>query len=444
VGRFRLICALVATVVAATVACSSWWMIHDARRAMGEQVRVAEALAAGERAGTLGESLTRSHDFLGVVAKGPAVLAAFRTGDYALLRSIRTSISSNPGISGAAFYGPADELLVSIASQPTGRPDDPPQFRTATNEPEAFASLGHPVRDSDGTVIGGIRVEFSLRGVSPQLRQSFARFDGATSVIDRDGRVLLASGDTTSAAAEARALRAAVMNRSTISAQVAGRIASVAPVPGYDLAVIVSATTAAADAPANRLALRLGIAYLVTGLLLAGLAVLLIAAFRHARRALQASNELLVVQAATDPLTGLANRRALEAAIADLSTHEETTGVVVVDLDGLKTINDTCGHAVGDEALRRTAAAIRSVVRPADLVARLGGDEFVIVLPNSDPWRTADVADRARAAIASIELPAYGHLSATTGIDASGGSDLPNALERADRHLYQGKQLRRV
>ena len=89
-------------------------------------------------------------------------------------------------------------------------------------------------------------------------------------------------------------------------------------------------------------------------------------------------------EADTDVLTGLANRRALErtldAALARAGARSRSVGVVMLDLDGFKAINDTRGHAAGDAALREVAARLRRCVRERDLVARLGGDEFVIVL----------------------------------------------------------------
>ena len=93
-------------------------------------------------------------------------------------------------------------------------------------------------------------------------------------------------------------------------------------------------------------------------------------------------------EADTDVLTGLANRRALErtleAALARAGTRSRSVGVVMLDLDGFKAINDSRGHAAGDAALREVAARLRRCVRERDLVARLGGDEFVIVLTDLD------------------------------------------------------------
>src|SRR4029453_10204200 len=89
-------------------------------------------------------------------------------------------------------------------------------------------------------------------------------------------------------------------------------------------------------------------------------------------------------QALADPLTGLANRRSFDAAMIDAGVWASRTGrplaLVTIHLDHFKTINDTWGHAVGDQALQVVAEAMRSVAEKDDITARLGGDEFVMLL----------------------------------------------------------------
>lgn len=83
-----------------------------------------------------------------------------------------------------------------------------------------------------------------------------------------------------------------------------------------------------------------------------------------------------------DPLTGLRNAAGFEVALEALAQAEDdSVCVVYIDLDGFKAVNDTCGHAVGDDILRQVAGRLRLAVRAGDRVARLGGDEFAVALP---------------------------------------------------------------
>ncbi len=100
-------------------------------------------------------------------------------------------------------------------------------------------------------------------------------------------------------------------------------------------------------------------------------------------------------QALTDVLTGLRNRRALDLAMADLTRSGESFGLMHIDLDFFKQVNDTHGHAAGDHVLRVVASVLSSETRSSDTVARVGGDEFVIALPGMvDVGQLATIARR--------------------------------------------------
>lgn len=161
-------------------------------------------------------------------------------------------------------------------------------------------------------------------------------------------------------------------------------------------------------------------------------------------RQAQADLERLALQ---DPLTGLANRTLLGDRIAQALSWSEETGngppsVLLLDLDGFKTINDSLGHTAGDAVLVEIARRLTSVARPTDTVARLGGDEFAIVMPDTD----GDAADAwAQAALDVLKEPVNVHgrsvwALASIGIRAAEPGETPDVLLRdADTAMYAAK-----
>jgi diguanylate cyclase (GGDEF)-like protein len=150
-------------------------------------------------------------------------------------------------------------------------------------------------------------------------------------------------------------------------------------------------------------------------------------------------------QARTDGLTGLLNHRAcherLGEEIARAAALHRPLGLVVLDIDHFKAVNDAYGHAEGDKVLAAAAERLRSSVREHDLVARLGGEEFALILPGVDGDRAAEAAERARAAIAEVGVGGRA-LSCSAGVaaypeDAVDGGRL---LELADGALYWAKR----
>jgi diguanylate cyclase (GGDEF)-like protein len=151
-----------------------------------------------------------------------------------------------------------------------------------------------------------------------------------------------------------------------------------------------------------------------------------------------------------DPLTGLANRRRWDAALADACAAARRTGtslaVVLADVDHFKEVNDLHGHGGGDEALRLIAGALTARVRVGDVVARLGGDELAVLLPGTDLDRAAGLAEELRAAALELGLPGAGPGSLTLSLGvavASGPDAVPERLTaEADAHLYRAKVTR--
>jgi diguanylate cyclase (GGDEF)-like protein len=197
-----------------------------------------------------------------------------------------------------------------------------------------------------------------------------------------------------------------------------------------------------ATAPLVVLAMRTGSA-LIVGLLAFPLAAVYYSAARSVKREHQANH---------DELTGLLNRKMLASqsgeALAGAAGEGSKVGFLLIDLDrstGLKQVNDTLGHAVGDRLLKLVAYRIEHSVRPGDVVARLGGDEFAVLLPAvREPGAAREVASRLRAALAEpvrLEGMTF-QVEASVGIaiypDDAGTFDL--LMQRADVAMYVAKE----
>ncbi|MEF9387902.1 GGDEF domain-containing protein [Ralstonia solanacearum species complex bacterium KE056] len=168
-----------------------------------------------------------------------------------------------------------------------------------------------------------------------------------------------------------------------------------------------------------------------------------------ALRELQAAHHKLEHQAATDPLTGLANRREfigrVEAEIARSRGGPTPFSVLALDLDRFKVINDTYGHQAGDHVLQRFAKKCLEAIRPHDGVARVGGEEFMVLLPKVPLHAAHAIAEQIRTAIAAspFEL-APGHAVGVTvsiGVSEFGrdGGNIDAILRSADERLYRAK-----
>ncbi|MFO7156858.1 MAG: diguanylate cyclase [Pseudomonadota bacterium] len=153
--------------------------------------------------------------------------------------------------------------------------------------------------------------------------------------------------------------------------------------------------------------------------------------------------------ATTDPLTGLANlrflRESLRREIESVRRYGQKLALMMLDLDGLKEINDRLGHEAGNRALRLLADQIRKCLRGADLAARFGGDEFAILLPHTDLEEGRGLAERLRKSLERIEGLPFS-LRASIGIASAPAGPRAEAdalLEAADRALYEAKRTGR-
>jgi diguanylate cyclase (GGDEF)-like protein len=167
---------------------------------------------------------------------------------------------------------------------------------------------------------------------------------------------------------------------------------------------------------------------------------------------LKQARDKLGLMAATDGLTGLANRRHFDSRLAieynRLCRSDGLLSVIMIDVDHFKAFNDAYGHVLGDDCLRRVADAIsRSLRRPADLAARYGGEEFACFLPDTDEPSAVKIADAVCAEIAALRIPHSGsattsHVTASLGLATMrcvvGRSQL-DAVAAADEQLYAAK-----
>ncbi|HEX5423180.1 MAG TPA: diguanylate cyclase [Candidatus Acidoferrales bacterium] len=163
-----------------------------------------------------------------------------------------------------------------------------------------------------------------------------------------------------------------------------------------------------------------------------------------------AAREELRFRATHDALTGLGTRAVVLESLAREYSRQQREGgafgVILLDIDHFKQINDKHGHLCGDSVLREIAIATKESLRPYDTVGRYGGEEFLAVVPNADAESSLRIADRIRRAIASrvVSIPGYSlHVTASFGIAASTEVEpmIPNALlHAADEALYRAKR----
>jgi two-component system cell cycle response regulator len=157
-----------------------------------------------------------------------------------------------------------------------------------------------------------------------------------------------------------------------------------------------------------------------------------------------------VEMAITDGLTGLHNRRYMEAHLKTLVEQSRKTGrplsLLVADIDHFKRVNDTWGHDAGDQVLREFAARFRRNTRGIDLACRMGGEEFIIIMPDTDLSRAFQIGERLRACIAAepFQIKNANRIRVTASVGLAsieGGSETPEALfKRADNALYAAKR----
>ena len=157
-------------------------------------------------------------------------------------------------------------------------------------------------------------------------------------------------------------------------------------------------------------------------------------------------------QVLEDALTGLRNRRAFDARLAEESARQEryqrALALLMLDVDHFKAVNDQHGHEAGDEVLRRIAAVLRGSVRSTDVAARYGGEEFAVLMPETGLRQAAEAAERIRAGVAALRLASDGQrldIRVSVGVAAvpESAADARDLVGAADAMLYEAKRAGR-
>lgn len=166
-------------------------------------------------------------------------------------------------------------------------------------------------------------------------------------------------------------------------------------------------------------------------------------------RELKATRHELARHAATDPLTGLLNRRAFEKRfnqeVALIQRGAPPAALMLIDLDHFKRVNDTLGHQAGDKVLLRFTALCRQAFRQADVIGRWGGEEFVVLLPSSTVAEARHAAQRLHQLLATTPMlddvsPALFVTASMGACSLTGSSTLDECMQRTDELLYRAKE----
>lgn len=339
----------------------------------------------------------------------------------------------------------------------------------ASREPGITAAS--TARADDGSVAAVVGVDLSLRDLSTFVGRMEVGEDSRSILLDVTGQ-MVAAGDVEQVNVDdgAGGLRRATVDEVTDPVVTAG-VAAVGPLVGTDGAVTVPVVAAfevdgrrwqaalaplaarptwlaAVIAPEDQFVTNVVDAQRESALraVLVGLVVTAVAFPAVLMLSRRVDN--LSEQAATDPTTGLANRRRFDSMLAEQlarATPERPVCLALVDIDLFKHINDTWGHQVGDQVLAVAAARLRGEMRDRDLAARVGGDEFALVLVDTPLDVALGVLDRVRANVG--ERPAATDkaevdISISIGVAESHGptvDDVDSVLERADAALYRAK-----
>jgi diguanylate cyclase (GGDEF)-like protein len=367
-------------------------------RARADSALRGELQAASQELGQLGDDAANRADDL---ARSPALQRAFIAHDRATIKRIA---AESPGV---VFY--LGRARVAGARPPV-----------ALSRSISLTVNGHRV----GTVVATIALNHKL---AARLRQAASHA--------QDDRLLIVHERTVVGTGQHVQLRGHTVEIGKQSYR--GLLTRVPNAVGISLfALRPNETISASVQPYRR-----RIFYAALG----SFALLVLVALMFARPILNTLGDFRRVasQAATDALTGLANRRALEGRRAE--RVGDSLALLLIDLDNFKSINDELGHQAGDAVLRRVAAILDSGARQVDLAARYGGEEFALLTPETDIVGAMKLAERLRSAIeaATVKLPSGAEVSVTASVGVAVKGELERAeqlVTAADEALYEAKR----
>jgi diguanylate cyclase (GGDEF)-like protein len=158
-------------------------------------------------------------------------------------------------------------------------------------------------------------------------------------------------------------------------------------------------------------------------------------------RRLASERNRMEVMLHRDPLTGIQSRLFGDGLLRETLRAQTPAGVIMLDLDGFKAINDTHGHPTGDKVLRAVADGCQGLLRAGKGISRWGGEEFLVIVPNVDASALQRVAERLRSAIADLSVAPVEQVTASFGTTMIRAGDSPEAvLQRVDQALYRAKK----
>lgn len=165
---------------------------------------------------------------------------------------------------------------------------------------------------------------------------------------------------------------------------------------------------------------------------------------KNTEQKLMEENKSLTIEASTDPLTGIANRRFLYEELEQLvNPHiraQRPLSIILIDIDNFKQFNDDHGHLAGDEVLRQIAHALNQSIHGFDTVGRYGGEEFLIIMPNTDLDKALRAAERARQSIEALVIDGLPKITISGGVaQREENESIETLIDRADQKLYQAK-----